>query len=157
MLTIRHATENDAAAVARLVTELNETVGADGLPPGADKLPENVIVSVEQARQRLRATAGVETALLAELDSVAVGLVAVRIVPYLGQDAPFAEVTQLHVAPGHRRRGIARALMTRAEGLARERGCTSVHLITGRDNAAAQAFYRAVGYEPPYLGFEKFL
>ena len=61
-------------------------------------------------------------ALLAESDGVAVGLVAVRVVPYLGQDVPFAEVTQLYVTPSHRRHGIARFLMAHAEELARARG-----------------------------------
>jgi GNAT superfamily N-acetyltransferase len=156
-LIIRHVTENDAEVVARLLTELSDTVGGDGMPPGPDRLPENVIVSAEQARQRLRATAGVETALLAEVGGVAVGLVAVRIVAYLGQDVPYAEVTQLYVTPDHRHRGVARALMAQAEELARSRGCTSVHVIAGRNNATAEGFYQAIGYEPLYHGFEKFL
>ena len=96
-----------------------------------------------------------ETALLAESDGVAVGLVAVRVVPYLGQDVPFAEVTQLYVTPSHRRHGIARFLMAHAEELARARGCTSVHVITGRNDTTADAFYHAIGYEPLYHGFEK--
>ncbi len=58
MLAVRAAAESDATALARLLTELNEAVGASGLPPGADTVPENVAVSAERARQRLRATAG---------------------------------------------------------------------------------------------------
>ena len=155
--TICVAAESDAAAVAQLMTELNEAVGASGLAPGADRAPENVIVSEEQARRRLRAMASVETALLAEVDGVPAGLVSVRIVPYLSQDVLFAEVTELYVTPSRRRLGIARSLMTRAEEMARAQGCTSVHVIAAQSNAEAISFYRAVGYGALYVGFEKFL
>ena len=156
-VTIRVAAEGDAAAVARLLTELNEAVGADGVPPGEDRRPENVIVTTEKSRQRLGASVDVEVTLLAKLDGAAVGLVAVRIVPYLGQDVPFAEVTQLYVAPAQRRRGVGTALLLAAEELARSRGCTSVHVIAARGNADALALYPEAGYEPLYVGFEKFL
>jgi ribosomal protein S18 acetylase RimI-like enzyme len=156
MLTIRTAGEEDAQTVARLLTALNEAVGADGLPPPEDQLPENVLVSPGQARPRL-SSAAAETGLLAEEDGTPLGLAALRVVPHLGQDAPNAEVTQLYVARGYRRRGIARALVSRAEEMARASGCTSLRVLAFHNNAEAKAFYRSLGYEPLYVGFEKFL
>ncbi len=157
MLTIREATPDDAADFARLFTALNDTVGADSLPPGLDRLPENVLMTEKQARRRLRATAAIEPVFIAEVQGAAVGFVAVRLIPYLGQDVPWAEVTQLYVAPERRRLRVARALMAHAEELARARRCTSLHVITGHDNAPANALYAAAGYEELYAGFEKFL
>jgi hypothetical protein len=46
--------------------------------------------------------------------------------------------------------------MAYAEGLARERGCTSLHVLTGADNTDAQIFYSTLGYQPLHIGFEKF-
>jgi ribosomal protein S18 acetylase RimI-like enzyme len=47
--------------------------------------------------------------------------------------------------------------MEAAEELARARGCTSLHVLAYHGNAEAQALYRSIGYEPLYVGFEKFL
>lgn len=107
--------------------------------------------------ERLQVTSGLEMVLLAEENGDPAGFAALRIVPYLGQDLPYAEVTQLYVVPAHRRRGAGLALMRRAEEIARDRGCTSVHVMTGRDNLEAQAVYRAADYEALYVTFEKFL
>ena len=156
-MLIRAPSEEDAETVAHLLTALNETVGADGLPPPLDRLPANVVVSPEQARRRLGEAASTETCLLAEEDGAALGLVALRVLPQLGQDSPYAEVTQLYVAPRHRRLGIASALMNAAEEVARAGQCTSLHVLAYHGDADAQALYRSIGYEPLYVGFEKFL
>jgi ribosomal protein S18 acetylase RimI-like enzyme len=96
-----------------------------------------------------------EQVLLAYVDDAPAGLLSLRIVPYLSQDALYAEVTELYVAPEHRRQGVARLLMAEAEFIARARGGTYVHVNTWHDNADAQAFYRAAGYESLVVGFQK--
>ena len=57
-----------------------------------------------------------------------------------------AYIVTLDVAPEHRRKGIARALMLQAELLAAEAGCTmmALHVFTG--NAAAIDFYQGAGF-----------
>lgn len=157
MITVRVATEDDAEILARFMTELNEAVGADGLPPPLDRMPESVKVSAEQMQRRLRASAAVETALIAEVDGVATGFIAVRVVPYLGQEVPYAEVTQLYVTPWQRRLGVALTLMRETESLAIARGCTAVHVFVVTSNAGARAFYKAAGYQQPYVALEKFV
>lgn len=47
--------------------------------------------------------------------------------------------------------------MAQAEFLARERGATAVHVRTWHTNEDAKAFYRAVGYEPLEISFNKYL
>jgi GNAT superfamily N-acetyltransferase len=148
MLTLRPATVDDAPAIAILLTGLNEAVG----PSLGD---DQVIVSADQARARLEAMAPGEQVLLAHIDGTPAGLLSLRIVPQLSQDVPYAEVTELYVADAHRRGGVARLLMAEAEFTARQRSCTYVHINTWHHNEVARTFYRAAGYEPLVVGFEK--
>lgn len=156
-LIIRKANEADAAVVAELLTTFNTEVGVMGWPWGEDTNPEYAQVSEPQARRRLKSVKKIESVFLAQVGNTAVGIAALRVVPHLDQDVPYAELTQLYVVPAHRRRGVAAALMAHVEDAARARGCTAVYLLTGGDNAGAQAFYQAAGYAPHYVGFEKFL
>ena len=55
-------------------------------------------------------------------------------------------LNDLFVAPGARRRGIARLLLQSAAEFAREDGALRLELETDRDNAAAQSLYRRVGW-----------
>jgi ribosomal protein S18 acetylase RimI-like enzyme len=104
---------------------------------------------------RLLAIQGLETVLLAEIEGEAVGFASLRLIPYLSDDGPYAEVTELYVADAHRRQGIGRALMERAEALARERGAEELILLTGQTNHAAQALYRALAFEDYALAMRK--
>jgi ribosomal protein S18 acetylase RimI-like enzyme len=60
---------------------------------------------------------------------------------------PYAELTELYVDPSFRRRGLGRALIGYAEQLARAHGATELLIMTGTGNVAAQALYRAAGYD----------
>jgi GNAT superfamily N-acetyltransferase len=153
--TIREACVEDAEVVAELFSEFNAILGADGLPEELAFLPQNVNVTAEQMASRLRAMAGVEIAFVAELDGVAAGLACLRLVPYVGQDAPFAELTQLFVRTRFKRRGVGAALMAAVEQRAIDAGATCVHIVTGRDNEDAQAFYKAEGYAMPGVELAK--
>jgi GNAT superfamily N-acetyltransferase len=154
-LLIREATAEDAAIVARLFTEFNALLGADGLPDEEAFLPANVQVSAAQMAGRLERILGLEVVLLAEVDDDAAGFAALRLIPYVGQDAPYAELTQLFVREDFQRRGVGAALVGAAEARAIEAGVTCVHIITGAQNSDAQAFYRAQGYSSESVEFEK--
>lgn len=60
---------------------------------------------------------------------------------------PYVTVHRLAVADGWRGRGLARALMARAELEARSVGATGVRVDTNHDNAAMLALLPAMGYE----------
>lgn len=153
-MKIFEADSSWATDVARLMSALNREVGpVYGLPPS----PEHTVVSVEQARRRMEAMASVERVLLAETDGEPVALLSLRIVPYLSQDVPYAEVTELFVSETHRRRAIAKALISRAEQIAREAGCTVIHANAWRNNDTAKEFYRNAGFEAVEVSFEKVL
>jgi ribosomal protein S18 acetylase RimI-like enzyme len=71
-------------------------------------------------------------------------------------------VDALAVDDGARRRGLARALLGRAERQARERGLRAVSLDTALHNKPARALYLAAGYEevayrPPARGLPGFV
>jgi ribosomal protein S18 acetylase RimI-like enzyme len=57
-----------------------------------------------------------------------------------------AEVKRMWVAPAHRRRGIAGALLAELERTAAVAGCRRTVLETGDQQPEAIAFYRAAGY-----------
>jgi ribosomal protein S18 acetylase RimI-like enzyme len=155
-LVIREATLADAADVATVLTELNETVGAVGYPPDEEKLPPNTHVSVAQAESRMRGVQGIETILLAYVAGEVAGFASLRVIPYLDQDTPYAELTQLHVRPAFRRRGIATQLIERAQERAVSKSATAIHILCAVDNLDGQAFYRASDYEVVCVEFAKY-
>ncbi len=57
-----------------------------------------------------------------------------------------AELLTVATHPDHRRRGLARACMTRWQGTAAKLGATRAFLDVAADNAPARALYAACGY-----------
>jgi ribosomal protein S18 acetylase RimI-like enzyme len=155
-LFVRQVTESDAAAIAELFTEFNEILGADGLSDDEAFMPQNVHVSPEQIALRLRQVESVEKVLIASIDSEPAGFAALRLVPYIGQDAPYAELTQLYVRERFQRRRVGAALVQAAEALATDAGATCVHIITGHANSAARAFYQSQGYSTQSVEYAKY-
>lgn len=129
-MEIRIATTVDAPALAWLNAAFN-----------------GVQMSPERMAEQLARCNGIEYALIAYDDDKAIGFACLRLIPWLCYNVRYAELTELFVIEVFRRRGVASALVTRAERLAREAGATELRILTGRDNIAAQAFYQALGYE----------
>jgi GNAT superfamily N-acetyltransferase len=128
-LHTRIATAADAAALAELNALFN-----------------GVRATAEQIAAQLARAAGVEAALLGELDGIAAGFACVRITPCVCYAEPAAELTELFVVEAWRGRGLGRALILHAEQLARQRGAEALLVLTGKDNAPAQRLYRAMGF-----------
>ncbi|WP_322894099.1 MULTISPECIES: GNAT family N-acetyltransferase [unclassified Yoonia] len=57
-----------------------------------------------------------------------------------------AEVLTIATAPAHRRKGLARRMLSKAEQTAQAKGATAVFLEVAEDNAAARALYAQAGY-----------
>src|SRR5688500_10766436 len=129
-MIIRLAIPADAGELARLNAAFNGTSDSAAL-----------------IAARLVACAEIETALVAELNGQIGGFACVRVVPCVLYAEPYAELTELYVDPAFRRRGLGRALIAHAEQLARARGAIDLLIMTGVGNAAAQALYRAAGYD----------
>jgi ribosomal protein S18 acetylase RimI-like enzyme len=80
--------------------------------------------------------------LLAEVDGEVVGTVIVTF------DGWRCYLYRMAVAHSHRRQGIGRALVAAAEARIRELGGVRADALTLKDDAAAQAYWRSLGYEP---------
>lgn len=92
--------------------------------------------------------------LLAERDGTPLGLTQLYRMFSSVRTARIWILNDLYVAGDARRNGIARGLLDAAARFAREDGAAAITLETGRDNAAAQALYRAAGWrEEPTLWF----
>jgi ribosomal protein S18 acetylase RimI-like enzyme len=64
-----------------------------------------------------------------------------------GWDGWRATMYRLAVAPVYRRQGVATALVAEGEKRLRALGARRFHLVVQADEAAAQSFWLAVGYE----------
>lgn len=74
-----------------------------------------------------------------------VGFVLAHDLPRRHGDRSGLFMYEVDVAATHGRRGVARALLERLAGLARERGIRQGFVLTEPDNAPANALYEAVG------------
>jgi ribosomal protein S18 acetylase RimI-like enzyme len=138
----------DVPTLSALLAELMRYLGVT--PPD----PERSAASLEQA---IRSDA--QTYLLASgpdgNPAGACGLL-LRWDPWTGEGA--CEVHDLVVTATLRRHGVGRALLEAAAGLARERGCTRLYVLTDVWAEAGPAFYRRLGFaDKPALYFEKAL
>lgn len=139
-LTVREATPADAPALAVLLNAFD----GEGATPA-------------QVAARLQACAHVLTTFVAETGGQMAGFACLRLVPHLQGDAPYAELTDIFVDDAFRRRGIARALLDRVDAEAQVAGAIEVVILTGCENDAAQAAYRAQGYANWALAMQKCL
>jgi GNAT superfamily N-acetyltransferase len=60
--------------------------------------------------------------------------------------SPVAEVKRMYVAPGARRRGLARRILAHLEETARDQGAAALVLETGIEQPEAISLYLACGY-----------
>ena len=93
--------------------------------------------------------------LVAEVDHVVVGFVVLlaRVEPEEPDEdqMPYAYISDLVVLPQYRRRGIGRALLDRAEALARSSGARILRVGVLAKNEPAARLYRAVGFTDYHL------
>jgi GNAT superfamily N-acetyltransferase len=127
--TIRTARVSDAQPIADLTAQLGYDV------PAAD-------VAARLARILAR---GDHQVFVAELEGRPIGWLHALIAEYLESGACVV-IGGLVVDRGHRKRGIGRRLMERAEAWARERGCAVVRLWSTTARTAAHRFYEGLGY-----------
>jgi len=128
-VTIRVARASDAAAIAQLTTQLGyDLTHADA----ADRLSRILLRQDQQF-------------FVADVDGLAVGWVHV-VFTDTSMPKRFAAIAGLVVDRDHRRLGIGRALVDRAEIWARDRGCSILRLASSATRKAAHRFYENLGY-----------
>lgn len=141
---MREARPDEHAEAGRVTAEAYREFVRPGETPWAEYLEE--VADVAGRAQRTTVLVAVEGARI--LGSASLELEG-RIEE--GQDGPLppgeAHIRMLGVAQDARGRGVARAIMSACEDLARRRGCRRITLNTTRRMHAAQAMYPALGYE----------
>lgn len=128
-VSIRTARESDADDVTRLTAELGYDVEAEVL------------------RGRLSRILGRSDQwfLVAEVGGQTVGWLHAVLAEFVEAE-PTVVIAGLVVSGRHRRHGIGRVLMERAEGWARELGCSIVRLWSSSNRTETHRFYEALGY-----------
>lgn len=105
------------------------------------------LTTAESVRQAL-AQGGSEVVVVAEVTGCLVGFVCLQIKKSFCYDENSAEITEVFVDEPYRRQGIARQMIQFAETYCAEtHQTTTFTLLTGQDNLAAQALYRALSYK----------
>lgn len=137
-MILRDVGEGDAEAISQLVTEFTQ-----------------LTTTAAQIQQRLARSRGIEHPILAELDGSVVGFASLRLLNYLGEEAPYAEISELFVSEHYRRQGIARALMAELEVRARAAGASNLVVLTAANNDPAKTLYRAMGFEEFSIALQK--
>jgi len=138
MMQLRDAHSGDAEALSQLITEFT-----------------HLSTTPAQIRQRLVRSQNIEHPIVAELAGQVVGFASLRLVNYLGEEVPYAEISELFVSESYRRQGIARALMTELEVRARAAGASSMTVLTAADNDTAVALYQAMGFQEFSIALQK--
>ncbi|MGZ8631230.1 MAG: N-acetyltransferase family protein [Actinomycetota bacterium] len=134
-VAVRMASPDDWPAVAGLLVELGR-----GVASGTADDPTHRQSFAGHLRQLGHVT------LVAELDGELVGVIDMEYHQRLGDHRPQARVNDVVVTERARGAGVGTALLRRAEGLARKRGCFRMALVTASWREASIAFYRREGW-----------
>jgi GNAT superfamily N-acetyltransferase len=143
---IREGRPEDWPAVADLLAQLGRPdVRGTGEEPAAREVFEGYLERPDAVL------------LLAEVDERVVGLLDMEYRVRLNFTVPQAWIPDLVVAEDSRSAGVGRALLARAEELARERGCWGMELESATWRDRAHAFYVREGWNDAGKSFSKLL
>lgn len=128
---VRDATAADAPLLAPLLGEL-------GYPAAAEALASRMQRMLGRDDQRI---------FIAERDGAALGLLALHVFPVLAYDRDLAMIMALVVTASARGLGVGRALIERAETVAKSLGASRLMVTTHVRRADAHAFYERLGFD----------
>ena len=140
-IEIRSASVDDAAGVARLLSQL-------GYPAPIDTVARRIQRHAESESDYL---------LVAAAAGEVVGLAGLHVSLAVEYDAPAGKLSAIVVDESRRRQGIGQALVRAVEAQAQARGCALLFLTTAERRADAHAFYRRLGFEETGRRFAKSL
>ncbi len=129
-MAVRKALPSDAARLAESNLAFNEVDTAE--------------VSIER---KLKDGSSPEIVLVAESAGEVVGFATAQTQSSICYDETWAELVELFVDEGSRRKGCGRALVEGIERAIRDQGGSSLFLRTNRTNNDAQALYHSMGFE----------
>lgn len=144
---VRPATEDDVSAVVELVQSMDTSTGLFSGRPLLDP-------SAEHLAARLAEILRSDRVLLVAADDggAVVGMLAARKDDVGAIDlTPVLHVTHLMVAPGHRRRGVGRALLAAAVHVADDAGIEHVLATAGAGSREGNRYLARIGFAPLVL------
>jgi GNAT superfamily N-acetyltransferase len=100
------------------------------------------------------------TVYVAETAGEVVGTATLAVMPHINYDCrPTAFIEAVHVAPTHRRRGVARAMLATVLDDARALRCHKVQVISHKRHRddGGHALYRSLGFRDEAEGFRTYL
>jgi GNAT superfamily N-acetyltransferase len=136
---LRSASLIDADDVAALLSEM-------GYPCETRDAAQRVDTILADDRQAL---------VVARVDGVVRGLIALDFMYYLPLDTTTCRITALVVSAEAQGRGLGRQLLREAERRARAAGAARLELTSGSQRLDAHEFYKACGYSDGTLRFIK--
>ncbi len=129
-MNIRLAAQGDAVMLMHLNRAFNEV----------DEVPEETVVN--------RLINGSEIVAVAQDEGRLTGFCCAQVHHSFCYAAPCAEITEMFVEQGARRKGVGRALLAFMTAHLKDvHGVQEIHLLTGCENKAAKALYAALGFE----------
>jgi GNAT superfamily N-acetyltransferase len=147
--TVHPAGAGDLVAVLDVHARRDDADGTAAAPTGRQRATWDRIVATPDL-----------TVYLAERGGEAVGTASALLMPTLGYDcAPTLFVESVVVAAGHRRRGVATALLRRALADAYAAGADKVQVVSHKRHATdgAHALYLGLGFTAEAEGFRLYL
>src|SRR5919199_1587011 len=141
---VREATAEDARALYVLAQELADALGDRSPRPEAVRARLSELL--EEPRVRV---------LVAEDEGGIVGAASLWIKPDLAHGDTVIEVPMLVVASNARRRGVGKLLVEEIQSIAAAENGALIELVATRENDAARAFYRSLGFvETEHIALE---
>jgi ribosomal protein S18 acetylase RimI-like enzyme len=126
---VREAEDRDAPALAMLMSDFT-----------------GLTTTAAQIAARLTRCRGVELCMVAEIATEVVGFGCLRCVPCMGEDTPYAELSDLFVRRESRGLGAAAALLCALEARAKAAGAFGWSVIVDPGNEAARRLYEKRGF-----------
>jgi ribosomal protein S18 acetylase RimI-like enzyme len=137
MMRIREAVDGDC----EVLSGLNEAFNG-------------VTRSSQQIKSFIRAGGSAETVLVVEDSGVVVGFACLQTLRSFCYDSPWVEITELYVAPSHRRSGAGAGLVDDAIRRAALAGATEILVRTNAKNEPAKGLFIEHGLQPaPHVVF----
>lgn len=136
---LRSASLIDGDDVAALLSEL-------GYPCDTADARRRIRTILDNDRQAL---------VVARVEGVVSGLIALDFMYYLPLDTVTCRITALVVSPSARGQGLGRQLLREAERRARTGGAARLELVSGSQRSDAHAFYKACGFSDGTVRFIK--
>lgn len=140
-LQIRQASQDDAAPLAVLMTEL-------GYPSTEDEVRERFRTIDHEPHYR---------AFVADYKGVVVGMAGALKSYYFEQNGSYVRLAALVTSERFRNQGVAKALVEAVQQWARQEGATAIVLNCGNreERRAAHLFYQRLGFEAKSTGYIK--